>query len=120
VVAAPGIVEAGHTDATAMPRLAEDSCAAWTDEAAAALAAEHGTRGAVSMERALRVGMPMLACRGCPLSGMGRNAPPDRSGELDFLVESGWTVHEAEAEAGGVDALIGGGWGWGGRRRGTW
>jgi hypothetical protein len=96
----------GHMDAAAVPPRDETTCRCWTDNDAKRLADEHGGgRPGLSMQRAMAVGMPMLACSQCPLSGMNpahreRSAQAaDRAAELDFLAESGWDVQTAEAPA---------------------
>jgi hypothetical protein len=61
---------AGHMDCAAVPPRDETTCRCWTDADARQLAEEHGGRPGLSMERAMAVGMPMLACSQCPLSGM--------------------------------------------------
>ena len=73
--------DAGHTDAAAYPAVNENTCAGWTTADAQRLAEQHGfERPAHAMERAIRVGVPMLACSRCPLSGLARQpvaATPD-------------------------------------------
>lgn len=83
-------------DAVAMPRLDEHSCQSFTEQQAVQL---RGERGAVSAERVQQMGLPVvqLACSGCPLNP--RRPAPDNG--LGFLVESGWTVREAEGAGGG-------------------
>jgi hypothetical protein len=67
---------AGHTDAVAFPPLNENTCPGWTADDAKRLADEHGQQWpAVGMERALRVGVPALACSRCPLSPTFKRPP---------------------------------------------
>jgi hypothetical protein len=95
----------GHMDAAAVPPRDETTCRCWTGKDAERLAEEHGGRPGLSMERAMAVGMPILACSQCPLSGMNREhraraaVTADRAAELDFLADSGWDVQAVESPA---------------------
>jgi len=70
--AAAAIVDAhhtlGHTDAAAMPPRDETTCVCWTAADVERVARAHGVRPGPSMERAMAVGAPVLACNRCPLS----------------------------------------------------
>lgn len=90
---------AGHTDAVAFPPLNENNpCPGWTAEDAKRIAGEHGfPYPAVAMERALAVGVPMLACSRCPLSGLARRpVVPTADPALAAFAPAGDAVTMAE------------------------
>jgi hypothetical protein len=84
--------KANGFDAGSIPPVDETTCAAWTDDDTRRIAAQHGKRPGLSMERAMAVGMSMLACNGCPLRPGDKTPTPASENELAFLEESGWDV----------------------------
>jgi hypothetical protein len=60
-------VAAGHTDVAAMPPRDETTCACWTRRDVERVAEVHGVKAGPSMQAAMAVGAPIVACCRCPL-----------------------------------------------------